>query len=65
MNYVFISHEINHMKEAVYAFNVTILSDVKQRSTINCAHFSSDGCGAQFKNHYNMQNLMLQEPFQC
>lgn len=58
-NYVVVSDDINHTKHAVFAFNSAIIEDLKQTVAFNHIHFWSDGCGAQFKNRFNMQNLML------
>ncbi|GBO13559.1 hypothetical protein AVEN_54993-1 [Araneus ventricosus] len=58
-NYVVVSDDLNHTKDAVFAFNSAIIEDLKQTVAFSHVHFWSDGCGAQFKNRYNMQNLML------
>lgn len=50
---------IYHTKEAVYNLTMLYFEMLKTMTTINCAHFMSNGYGAQFKNRYNMQNLML------
>ncbi|GBO13703.1 Protein phosphatase 1D [Araneus ventricosus] len=58
-NYVVVSDDLNHTKDAVFAFNSAIIEDLKQTVAFSHIHFWCDGCGAQFKNQYNMQNLML------
>ena len=58
-NYVVVSDDLNHTKDSVFSFNTAIVEDLKQTVIFSRIHYWSDGCGAQFKNQYNMQNLML------
>lgn len=58
-NCVLISDDFNHTKDAVFAFNSAVIEDLKQTVAFSHIHFWSDRFGGQFKNQYNMQNLII------
>ena len=59
--YAVISDDLRHDKQSVYAFNKTILEEVKQITPVTKVHYWSDGPSSQFQNRYNLVNLLFHE----
>ncbi|KAJ8868545.1 hypothetical protein PR048_030083 [Dryococelus australis] len=55
-NYAIISDDLLHSKYSVWVFIKTLLQDLKIKVVQNIHHVKifSDGCAAQFKNHFTM-----------
>lgn len=60
MSYAVISDDLHHDKGFVFNANSAIFNDLKNklRFPIQYAHYWSDGAGSQFKNRYNLGNLI-------
>ena len=59
--YAVISDDLRHDKQSVYAFNKAILEEIKQITPVTKVHYWSDGPSSQFKNRYNLVNLLFHE----
>lgn len=55
-----ISDDLQHDKGFVFNANSTIFNDLQKKLLfpIQYAHYWSDGAGSQFKNRYNVGNLV-------
>ena len=60
ISYAIVSDDLVHGKNSVYHFNQQILQDIRQSLPweVNHVHYWSDGAASQFKNKYNVDNLL-------
>lgn len=57
-SFCFISNELSHKTEVVWAFLRILIKELKQNFPfINKIHYFSDGCAGQYKNKYNFLSL--------
>ena len=60
-SYAFVSDQLDHDKASVYTFNKMLLQDLKKITTVNELHYWRDGCSSQFRNRFNMSNVIYHE----
>ena len=60
-SFAVISDDLSHDKRSVYAFNKAILEEVRKITPVTKVHYWSDGEASQFKNRYNLANILFHE----
>ena len=58
-SFVVISDDLSHDKKSVYAFNKAMLKEVRKITPVTKVHYWSDGAASQFKNRYNLANILF------